>query len=75
MFVVVMVLHAAWDLPFNPPFMIKYLVLGFLAWVLAIGMLQTGLKQIKAAQMSLAAGQAQVSGATAVLRQAPSIGG
>jgi protease PrsW len=76
MFLVVMVLHAIWDLTFlDPPFLLKYLVLGFFAWVLAIGMLQTGLKQIKAAQLSLAAGQPQVSGATVVLRQTPSIGG
>jgi RsiW-degrading membrane proteinase PrsW (M82 family) len=76
MFLVVMLLHAAWDVTIlNPPFMLKYVVLGFLAWVLAIGMLQTGLKQIKAAQMSLAAGRPELSGATMVLRQTPAIGG
>jgi len=75
MFLVVMIFHALWNFnQVNAPYLIKYLVLGFLAWVLAIGMLQTGLKQIKAAQMSLAAGQMQVSGATVELRKAPAIG-
>jgi RsiW-degrading membrane proteinase PrsW (M82 family) len=69
MALVVTVLHAVWDFGFlDPPFLIKYLLLGVLAWVLAFGMLQAGLKQIRAAQLSAAAGDPQVSGATGVLR-------
>ena len=69
MALVVTVLHAIWDVGFlDPPFLIKYLLLGAVAWLLAFGMLQAGLKQIKAAQMSAAAGDPAVSGATGVLR-------
>ncbi|HEX2806423.1 MAG TPA: PrsW family glutamic-type intramembrane protease [Kineosporiaceae bacterium] len=69
MAVVVMALHAIWDFGYlDPPFLIKYLVLGAVAWLLAFGMLEAGLKQIKAAQVSAREGRLQVSGSTVVLR-------
>jgi RsiW-degrading membrane proteinase PrsW (M82 family) len=71
---VVMTLHTVWDLTaFEPPFLVKYLVLGFVAWVVAFGMLTSGLKQIKAAQLASQGGYPQVSGATQVLRNVGSI--
>jgi RsiW-degrading membrane proteinase PrsW (M82 family) len=69
MALVVMVLHAIWDFGYlDPPFLIKYVVLGAIAWLLAFGMLEAGLKQIKAAQVSAREGRLQVSGSTVVLR-------
>lgn len=48
---VTMSLHAIWNFTlFAPPFMAKQVVLGVLAWVLAFGLLQSGIKQIQAAQ-------------------------
>jgi RsiW-degrading membrane proteinase PrsW (M82 family) len=71
---VVMTLHAIWDFTtVELPFFLKYLALGFVAWVVAFGMLSSGLKQIKAAQMSAQQGYLQVSGATQVLRNVGSI--
>ena len=49
-------------------------MLGFVAWVLAFSMLQTGLKQIKAAQHAVDGEAPQLSGATAVIRRAGPIG-
>jgi RsiW-degrading membrane proteinase PrsW (M82 family) len=74
--VVVILLHAIWDFPFTDrvPFLIIYLLLGLVAWFIAFGMLQGGLKQIKAAQLSGQQGHAQVSGNTTVLRSIGSIG-
>jgi RsiW-degrading membrane proteinase PrsW (M82 family) len=69
MVLVVMALHAIWDFGYlDPPFLIKYVVLGVVAWLLAFGMLEAGLKQIKAAQVSAREGRLQVSGSTVVLR-------
>jgi RsiW-degrading membrane proteinase PrsW (M82 family) len=75
MLAVVMPLHALWNLGLiDPPFLLKYVALGVVAWIIAFSMLQTGLKQIKAAQMAAAEGQAQLSGATAVFSRAGLIG-
>jgi RsiW-degrading membrane proteinase PrsW (M82 family) len=71
----VMLLHAIWNTGWlHAPFFLKEWLLGFIAWVLAFSMLQTGLKQIKAAQQSDDAAAPQLSGATAVLRRAGPIG-
>jgi len=41
-------LHFTWDLPFEGPFMVKFWVLGFIAWVIVISLIQSGLKEISA---------------------------
>lgn len=74
----VMCLHMAWNTSWLAtilPFFTHNLILGFIAWVLAFSMMQTGLKQIKAAQQSLASeGAPALSGATMVLKRAGPIG-
>jgi len=76
MLLVVVVLHAVWDFEWTSrlPFYLGQLALGLLAWVLAFGMLQNGLKQIKAAQAASPLGYLKVSGATQVLRTVGRIG-
>ena len=77
MLLVVVALHALWDFKYTSvlPFYLGQLTLGVLAWVLAFGMLQNGLKQIKAAQEVSTTGYLRVSGATQVLRTVGQIGG
>ena len=43
-------MHALWDAPFNLPFYLKYIALGFVAWVALLSLIQAGLRQIRAAQ-------------------------
>lgn len=76
MLVVVILLHSIWDFRFvdRVPFLGTYLLLGAVAWFIAFGMLQGGLKQIKAAQLSEQSGNVQVSGNTTVLRSVGSLG-
>lgn len=45
-----MVLHMIWNAPFTLPFYLKYLALGFVAWVVNLGLIQVGLKEVRAAQ-------------------------
>ena len=45
-FLVPVSLHFIWNLPFEGPLMIKYLVLGFIAWVIIISLMQSGLKEM-----------------------------
>jgi RsiW-degrading membrane proteinase PrsW (M82 family) len=39
-------LHFVWNLPFEGPFMMKFWVLGFVAWVIIFSLIQSGLKEI-----------------------------
>ena len=43
-------MHALWDAPFQLPFELKYLALGFVAWVALLSLIQSGLRQVRAAQ-------------------------
>jgi protease PrsW len=43
-------MHAIWDSPFSLPFYLKYIALGFVAWVALLSLIQSGLRQIRAAQ-------------------------
>jgi RsiW-degrading membrane proteinase PrsW (M82 family) len=45
-FLIPVTLHFIWNLPFQGPFMIKYVVLGFAAWVVVISLVQSGLKEM-----------------------------
>jgi RsiW-degrading membrane proteinase PrsW (M82 family) len=45
-------MHAIWDSPFSLPFYLKYIALGFVAWVALLSLIQSGLRQIRAAQTS-----------------------
>ena len=45
-----MALHFVWNMGFSGPFLLKYWVLGFIAWVLVFALLQQGLKQVRSAR-------------------------
>ena len=45
-----MALHFIWNTNFTGPFLLKYWVLGFIAWVLVFALLQQGLKQVRSAR-------------------------
>lgn len=46
LFAVPVGLHFVWNFPFDGLFMIKYWILGFIAWVVIISLVQSGLKEI-----------------------------
>ena len=48
-------MHIIWDAPVDLPFYGKYIILGFAAWLLVLGFIQDGLKQIRTAQAAAAA--------------------
>jgi len=43
-------MHAIWDAPFSLPLNLKYIALGFVAWVALLSLIQSGLRQIRSAQ-------------------------
>ena len=48
-----MALHMIWNAPFDLPLHFKHVFLGFVAWVVNIGLIQTGLKEVRLAQQEL----------------------
>ncbi|MEZ4653432.1 MAG: PrsW family glutamic-type intramembrane protease [Candidatus Eisenbacteria bacterium] len=47
LFAVPVGLHVVWNLPFSGPLMIKYLILGFVAYIVIFGLVQTGLNEVR----------------------------
>ena len=47
-------MHALWDSPLALPLDLKYIALGFVAWVAVLSFIQTGLKQVRAVQAEMA---------------------
>jgi RsiW-degrading membrane proteinase PrsW (M82 family) len=45
-------MHMVWDSPLNLPFHLKNIVLGFVVWVALLSYVQTGLRQIRGAQLT-----------------------
>jgi len=45
-----MLLHFCWNLPMVGPFLIKFWLLGLIAWILVFALIQKGLRQLKAAR-------------------------
>jgi RsiW-degrading membrane proteinase PrsW (M82 family) len=43
-------LHMVWNAPFDLPFYAKYVMLGFIAWVVNLGLIQTGLQEVRTLQ-------------------------
>jgi RsiW-degrading membrane proteinase PrsW (M82 family) len=43
-------LHTLWNAPFDLPFLGKYLVIGFVAWLIILSLVQASLKEIRCAQ-------------------------
>lgn len=70
----VIALHAIWDYGFTLPFLLKYVALGVLAWLLVLGMITSGLKQIKATQATAAVGGPSLPQATALQPTVPPVG-
>lgn len=51
---VCMAMHMTWNAPWDPPLYLKYIALGAAAWLLILGMIQSGLKQVREAQDTVA---------------------
>jgi len=49
-FVLAALMHAIWDSPLDWPMYLKYICLGFVVWVALLSYIQTGLRQVRAAQ-------------------------
>ncbi|HJT22606.1 MAG TPA: PrsW family glutamic-type intramembrane protease [Nitrospira sp.] len=54
-------LHMLWNSPFALPFYFKYLVLGFVAWVVNLALVQAGLMEVRAIQQGVHDGTLSVS--------------
>ncbi len=61
-FALVAVLHGVWDSPLSSTMYLKYIVLGFVAWVAILSYIQVGLKQVR---------DAQAQGATEFFKKQP----
>ena len=55
MFVVSVLCHIVWNASVIPsgPYMIKYWLLGAIAWAVALSLVQEGLRQVRREQLSL----------------------
>ncbi|MEO8027579.1 MAG: PrsW family glutamic-type intramembrane protease [Bryobacteraceae bacterium] len=53
-FIIPVVLHMLWNAPFDLPFQIKQLTIGFLGWFVLFGLVQQGLRQVRDVQIDLA---------------------
>ncbi|MDR4485007.1 MAG: PrsW family glutamic-type intramembrane protease [Nitrospirales bacterium] len=58
---IAMALHMVWNMPFHLPLYIKELTLGFVAWVVILGLIQEGLNQIHQAQQEFLASKPPAS--------------
>ncbi|MCA9463965.1 MAG: PrsW family intramembrane metalloprotease, partial [Nitrospira sp.] len=52
---IAMALHMVWNMPFHLPLYMKELTLGFVAWVVILGLIQEGLNQIHQSQQEFLA--------------------
>ena len=46
-------MHAVWDAPFSLPLNLKYLALGFVAWIALLSFIQAGRREIREAQLAV----------------------
>ncbi len=51
-FGVAVAMHTIWDSPLRLPLHLKYITLGFVVWVALLNYIQSGLRQVRAAQAS-----------------------
>jgi len=77
MFGLAVAMHMIWDAPWETPFHIKEIALGFVVWVALLGYVQFGLRQIRNAQATGATGCAPQRGSEpqAVSGRAPARAG
>ncbi len=59
--VLAMAMHMANNSPFDPPYNLKYVVLGFVVWVALLGFIQMGLKEVRMAQVARITGGHQLA--------------
>ena len=45
-------MHMIWNAPWDPALYLKYIALGAVAWLLVLGFIQTGLKEVRQAQLA-----------------------
>ncbi len=57
-FMLAVSLHMAWNAPFTLPFFFKYIILGFVAWVVNFVLVQVGLREVRLAQDAARSAQA-----------------
>ena len=53
-----MIMRMTWNSPISLPFFGKYVIPGFAAWLLVLGLIQSGLQQIREAQSLVAPAEA-----------------
>lgn len=53
---VCMSMHMIWNSPWDPPMYLKFILLGAAAWLLILGMIQSGLNEVRTAQGVAATG-------------------
>jgi RsiW-degrading membrane proteinase PrsW (M82 family) len=64
-FVCAVVLHMIWNSSLSLPFYLKYVILGSVAWVVIFGLVQEGLKELRAEKAAAATATAMVIAAAA----------
>jgi RsiW-degrading membrane proteinase PrsW (M82 family) len=55
--VLAMMLHMVNNAPINPPYNLKFAVIGFVAWVALLGFIQEGLKEVRREQIARITGE------------------
>ncbi len=60
-FAAAVVLHMLWDSPLQLPFFGTYLILGFIAWIIVLGLVQEGLGELRDRQAQLLTGAASAA--------------
>jgi len=51
-FITAVILHMLWNSPIHLPFYGKYVILGVAAWLVILGLIQEGLKELRAEKSS-----------------------
>ena len=51
-FAMAVILHMLWNSPISLPFYGKYILLGFVAWIVILALIQDGLKQLRAEKLA-----------------------
>ena len=57
LFTLPVVLHMLWNSPIDIPFYGKYIILGIVAWIVVLGLIQEGLKELRTEKEEAEAGE------------------
>ncbi len=55
-FAIPVALHMLWNAPLPSPFLLRHLILGTVGWLVVLGFVQQGLRQVRAEQLAAGAG-------------------